>query len=79
MRPLTSPTATAAVAHRVPPEAAFAIGGVSQYAGAAIAIELFDEGLDPAAVAFFRVLTAGLAIVLLRRAWHPYPQVRRGA
>ena len=44
------------------PEALFAISGISQYAGAAIAVTLFQE-LPPATVAFFRV-AAGAVFVL---------------
>lgn len=53
---------------RVPPESLFVLSGISQYAGAAIAVYTF-EYLAPAGVAWWRVLGAGLMIVLIRRSW----------
>ncbi len=53
---------------RVPPESLFVLSGISQYAGAAIAVLTF-EYLAPAGVAWWRVLGAGLMIVLIRRSW----------
>ena len=50
------------------PEALFAISGICQYAGAAIAVTLFQE-LPPATVAFFRV-AVGAVIVLMLSARH---------
>ena len=50
------------------PEALFAVGAISQYLGASIAVSLFDR-LDPASVAWLRVLGAGLVIVAIRRPW----------
>lgn len=44
------------------PEALFVISGISQYTGATIAIELFDE-VRPATVAMFRVLFAAAAVL----------------
>lgn len=55
-------------ASRAPLEAAFVVGGVSQYAGAAIAVGLFPA-LGAPAVAFLRVLAAGVVLSLLRRPW----------
>jgi inner membrane transporter RhtA len=46
------------------PEALFAIGGISQYTGAVIAVNLFDD-LRPATVAWFRVMAAGAMILLV--------------
>jgi len=46
------------------PEALFAIGGISQYTGAVIAVNLFDD-LRPATVTWFRVMSAALAILLV--------------
>jgi inner membrane transporter RhtA len=46
------------------PEALFAIGGISQYTGAVIAVNLFDE-VRPATVTWFRVMSAALAILLV--------------
>lgn len=44
------------------------MGAVSQYRGAAIAVSLFHD-VDPAGVAWLRVLGAALAIIGLRRPW----------
>lgn len=59
--------------HEIPlrsisPEALFAVGAVSQYIGAATAVELFEE-LSPSTVALLRVAGAGVVLVLLRRSW----------
>lgn len=53
---------------RIPPEALFVFSGISQYAGAAIAVLTF-EYLTPAGVAWWRVLGAGVMVVLMRRSW----------
>ncbi len=53
---------------RVPAEALFVLSGVSQYAGAAIAVLTFDY-LAPAGVAWWRVVGAGVIIVVIRRSW----------
>ena len=58
---------------RVPAPALFLVGGGSQYVGAALAVALFGE-LNPAAVAWLRMLGAALVLVAWRRppaaAWH---------
>ena len=41
------------------PEALFIIAGISQYTGAVVAVNLFEE-VRPATVAWFRVLFAAL-------------------
>ena len=56
-----------------PPEALFLISAIAQYLGAVIAIELFDE-IDPASVAWLRVIGASLALLIiagprLRQRW----------
>jgi inner membrane transporter RhtA len=51
-----------------PPEPFFALGAVSQYVGAAIAVLLFAT-IPATTVAFLRVLGAGLILVLVRRSW----------
>ena len=56
------------VAERVPPEGLFAVGAISQYVGAAIAVGLFDE-IDAPGVALLRVLGAALIVVAIRRPW----------
>lgn len=56
----------------VPPEVLFVVSGVSQYTGASIAVNLFDE-LPPATVTLFRVLFGALPILAFstrgRRPW----------
>jgi inner membrane transporter RhtA len=52
----------------VAPEALFAVGAVSQYLGAAIAVGLFDD-IAPGGVAWLRVLGAALIIAAFRRPW----------
>jgi inner membrane transporter RhtA len=53
---------------RVPPEGLFVTSGISMYAGASIAVLLFPV-LAPAGVAWWRVLGAGVLLVLVRRSW----------
>lgn len=53
---------------RVPPEPFFAIGAISQYAGAAIAVVLF-EYVAAGTVALLRVVGAAMIIVVARRSW----------
>ena len=48
------------------PEALFVIAGISQYTGAVVAVNLFDE-VRPATVAWFRVMSA--AVVLMAVSW----------
>ena len=50
------------------PEALFVLSAVAQYAGAVIAVALFDE-VDPQTVAWFRVIGAAVAVVVASRAW----------
>ena len=50
------------------PEALFVLSAVSQYAGAVIAVALFDE-VAPQTVAWFRVIGAAIVVVLASRAW----------
>jgi inner membrane transporter RhtA len=59
---------------RVPAPAIFLMGGVSQYVGAAVAVELFAS-LEPAGVAWLRLLGAALVLVVWRR---PPPAAWRG-
>ena len=65
---MSAPVARSWGAGRVSPEALFAVGAISQYLGAATAVELFAE-LRPGAVALLRVAGAGAVVVLLRRSW----------
>lgn len=53
---------------QVSPEALFIAGGVSQYLGAVIAVEMFDR-LAPSGVALLRVLSAALLIIIWRQPW----------
>jgi inner membrane transporter RhtA len=46
------------------PEALFVISGISQYTGAVIAVNLFDD-LRPATVTWFRVMSAAAAILVI--------------
>ncbi|MDO8364307.1 MAG: EamA family transporter [Actinomycetota bacterium] len=48
------------------PEALFVISGISQYTGAVVAVNLFDD-LRPATVAWFRVMSA--AVMVLALSW----------
>jgi len=48
------------------PEALFMIAGISQYTGAVVAVNLFEE-VRPATVAWFRVMSA--AVVLMAVSW----------
>jgi inner membrane transporter RhtA len=50
------------------PEALFVLAAVAQYIGAAIAVLLFDE-VEPQTVAWFRVIGAALAVLLVSRGW----------
>ncbi len=50
------------------PEALFVLSAVSQYVGAVIAVALFDE-VAPQTVAWFRVIGAAVAVVVVSRAW----------
>lgn len=52
-----------------PPEVLFVVSAVSQYIGAAIAIGLFDE-VEPQTVAWFRVMGASIALLLLSPGFH---------
>ncbi len=45
------------------------VGAMSQYSGAALAVYLFSQGLSPAGTALLRITSAGIIVVLLRRAW----------
>ena len=61
------------------PEALFVLSAVAQYAGAAIAVVLFDE-VAPPTVAWFRVIGAALALVAVSRAWrHHWSRAELGA
>ena len=66
---LSSPAATSGsrlgrFVETTSPEALFVVSGIAQYIGATIAIGLFDE-LRPATVAWMRVLSAAVIVVVL--------------
>lgn len=49
---------------RLPAEALFVVSAISQYVGAAIAVELFDR-VAPGTVAWFRVIGAAVALLIV--------------
>jgi len=59
------PTATL---HRLPPQALFVLGAISQYVGAALAVLLFAS-VPAAGVAWLRVVAAAAVLVAWRRPW----------
>ena len=63
LSPLRTPTEFVRTAS---PEALFAIAGISQYTGAVVAVNLFEE-IRPATVAWFRVSSA--ALLLMAVSW----------
>ncbi|BAN03213.1 EamA family transporter [Ilumatobacter coccineus] len=50
------------------PEALFVLSAVAQYVGAALAVVLFDE-VEPQTVAWFRIIGAAAALLLVSRGW----------
>lgn len=52
-----------------PPEALFVLSAISQYVGAAIAISVFDQ-VEPQTVAWFRVMGAATALLLVSPGFH---------
>jgi inner membrane transporter RhtA len=50
------------------PEALFVLSAVAQYIGAAIAVMLFDE-VEPQTVAWFRLIGATIALLVVSRGW----------
>jgi inner membrane transporter RhtA len=59
----------AATLDRLPPQALFVLGAVSQYVGAALAVLLFAS-VPAAGVAWLRVVAAAVVLVSWRRPWH---------
>ncbi|MEO6651265.1 MAG: EamA family transporter [Ilumatobacteraceae bacterium] len=51
-----------------PPEVWFLVSAISQYVGAAIAVGVFDE-VEPQTVAWFRVIGAAAALLVVSRGW----------
>ena len=66
----TEPAATldVAITDRLPPQALFVLGGISQYVGAALAVLLFAS-VPAAGVAWLRVVAAAAVLVAWRRPW----------
>ncbi|MEA2195043.1 MAG: inner rane transporter RhtA [Solirubrobacteraceae bacterium] len=60
--------APAVVADRLPPQALFVLGAISQYVGAALAVLLFAS-VPAAGVAWLRVVAAAAVLVAWRRPW----------
>ncbi len=60
--------APAAVADRLPPQALFILGAISQYVGAALAVLLFAS-VPAAGVAWLRVVAAAAVLLAWRRPW----------
>lgn len=50
------------------PEALFVLSAVAQYVGAALAVVLFDQ-VEPQTVAWFRIIGAAAALLLVSRGW----------
>jgi len=57
-----------AITDRLPPQALFVLGGISQYVGAALAVLLFAS-VPAAGVAWLRVVAAAAVLVAWRRPW----------
>lgn len=66
--PRPAPPAAAGVADRLPPQALFVLGAISQYVGAALAVLLFAV-VPAAGVAWLRVVAAAAVLVAWRRPW----------
>ncbi len=66
--PPAAPAATAATLDRLPPQALFVLGAISQYVGAALAVLLFAS-VPAAGVAWLRVVAAAGVLVAWRRPW----------
>jgi inner membrane transporter RhtA len=61
----------AATLDRLPPQALFVLGAISQYVGAALAVLLFAS-VPAAGVAWLRVVAAALVLVAWRRPWRTH-------
>ncbi len=59
----------AAPLDRLPPQALFVMGALSQYVGAALAVLLFEK-VPAAGVAWLRVVASAAVLVVWRRPWH---------
>jgi inner membrane transporter RhtA len=63
--------APAAPLDRLPPQALFVMGAVSQYVGAALAVLLFAK-VPAAGVAWLRVLASAGVLIAWRKPWHTH-------
>ena len=72
--PATDPRG--AITDRLPPQALFVLGGISQYVGAALAVLLFAS-VPAAGVAWLRVVAAAAVLVAWRRPWQTRWTVQR--
>ncbi|MDX6719754.1 MAG: inner rane transporter RhtA [Solirubrobacteraceae bacterium] len=66
----------AATFERLPPQALFVLGAISQYVGAALAVLLF-ESVPAAGVAWLRVVASASVLVVWRRPWRTPWTARR--
>src|SRR3954451_4022702 len=66
----------AAAPPRLPAQALFICGAVSQYAGSALAVLLFDR-VPASGVAWLRIVSAAVALVAWRRPWRSTWNARR--
>ena len=64
---LRAPAATATM-QRLPPQALFILGAISQYVGAALAVLLFAS-VPAAGVAWLRVVSSAAVLLAWRRPW----------
>lgn len=69
-------SASARLLSSTPPEILFVTSAAAQYAGAVIAVNLFDQ-LSPATIAWIRVLSAGLILVAFSLRHHHTSWTRR--
>ena len=75
--PCRATAPAAALADRLPPQALFILGALSQYVGAALAVLLFAV-VPAAGVAWLRVVAAAAVLVAWRRPWQTPLDARRG-
>jgi inner membrane transporter RhtA len=71
-----APVSAGAALRRVPPQALFVCGAISQYVGSAVAVLLFDR-VPAAGVAWLRVVGAAVVLLAWRRPWHSAWTARR--
>jgi inner membrane transporter RhtA len=65
---MVRPAAVTATTQRLPPQALFILGAISQYVGAALAVLLFAS-VPAAGVAWLRVVSSAAVLVAWRRPW----------